>query len=119
MRLQSRLAKIEGQIQGLKTQDASWIFPLLPAILGQEPPEKLTEALWLMSSGMEFIEAWKWLYSQGKPEDTLLFSSLRLDQLSSKMAMEDLRASVASQRAIIQARRDQANETLAIFEDEL
>ena len=118
MRLQNRLAKIERQLQGLHAQDVSWIIPLLPDILGQEPPEKLTEALWLMSSGMEFIEAWKWLYSQGQPEDTLLLCSLRLDQLSSRMAMEDLRASVAGQRAIVQARIDQANETLALFEDE-
>lgn len=118
MRLRNRLAKIEGQLQGLQAQDVSWIIPLLPTILGQEPPEKLTEALWLMSSGMEFIEAWKWLYSQGQPEDTLLLCSLRLDQLSSRMAMEDLRASVAGQRAIVQARIDQANETLALFEDE-
>lgn len=59
MRLQSRLAKIEGQLQGLQAQDVSWIIPLLPTILGQEPPEKLTEALWLMSSGMEFDPGWK------------------------------------------------------------
>ena len=119
MKHKIRLAKIEGQLQGLKAQDVSWIIPLLPAILGQEPPEKLTEALWRMSSGLDFIEAWKWLYNQGQPEDTLLLCSLRLDQLSSRMAMEDLRASVAGQRAIIQARIDQASETLALFEDEL
>lgn len=119
MRLQSRLSKIEGQLQGLQAQDVSWIIPLLPDILGQEPPEKLTEALWLMSSGMAPIEGWKWLYSQGQPEDTLLLSCLWLDQLSSRMPLENLRASVASQRAIIQARRDQAEETMALFESEL
>ena len=119
MRLQSRLAKIEGQIQGLKTQDVSWIIPILPDILGQEPPEKLTEALWLMSSDMKPIEACMWLYRQGQPEDTLLLASLMQAQLSSCMAIEKMRANIAGQRAIIQARRDQVNETLAIFEDEL